>query len=662
MTEEQRVAAAASLQEVLTRSGVTKVIIIDDAYDPPILGELDPDAPTAFIAAIEDDEACRRRLAEIGVDLAGELTDEHIRILYNASGELGPLEVPWENLAGGHVRSKRVEVEALREILEKELGLEVLRSGPEKATEAQPGVAPIAFVDYVMGGGPDGSQRAKALVDQLLDVHDKAECPRPFILLMSNRNLSQAQVEEFRQSTTVLGGMYDFRPKDALIRPEGLFLWLAGVVTSIPNGQKLQKFVDVLGRTLSESHKDFMRIVRGLSLEDYAYIQLLSLQRDGQPLGDYLVWLLSTVLGDLVFGHGDMAALQRDIDAIRFSTVPPAQSGPSSTLADMYHRAQFVEVEDVAPHPRDPDERREHPYVHLGDLFLAPDQEHVWALLTAECDLAFAPDASRPFPERRAAKLIPGKLVALREPHRASDRTGITSEIFCHEDRRYRINWDPKGVVSFPLAKLRTWLDENALARKYRLRMPFALKLQLAYASDLTRVGMPVPPPFPQPMRAQLFGKGTNGEFLELSDLVDGEVFKLVAGEAVHCIITDQFLQRLGPAVERAVQEIESSIEQLDPRAVAPARARIEEIRSKVADVKQLLDIRDVHPLPKAGKSDTIVRGLLCISHGGSTRDRYTCQEPIALWVAEIPEPGTQPLDRHSAGESPIERQSEENR
>lgn len=643
MTEEQRVAVATSVQEVLKTAEVTKVIIIDDAYDPPVLEELDPDAPTAFIAAVEDDDDCRRRLDEIGVVLGAELTNDHLRVLHYATGKLGPLEELWAKLAGRHVRRKRAEVDALGEILEKELGLEVLRTGPEKATETQPGVAPIIFIDYFMGGDINGPQRAKALVDALLHRHDKSDHPRPFILLMSSRELSPAHIEEFRESTTVLGGMYDFRPKDALIQPQALFLWLASVATSIPNGQKLQTFVRGVEKSLSESRKEFMRIVRGLSLEDYAYIQLLSLQRDGQPLGDYLVWLLSTVLGDFVFGHGDMAVLQRDIDAMRFTTVPPAQSGPSPTLADIYHRAQFLKVADVAPHPRDAEERREHPYVHLGDLFMAPLTRDVWTLLTAECDLAFAPDASRPFPDQRAATLIPGELVTLREHNRAGDRTRITSEIFCHEERRYRIKWDPKGVVSFPLGDLRSWLDEKGLERKYRLRMPFALKLQLAYASDLTRVGMPVPPPIPQPMQAQLFWKGRTGEFAELSEAVDGEVFKLVAGEGSHCIITDRLIEKLGPAVEQAVQELEADVAQVEPRGLAAAKARIEGIKARVSDVKQLLEIRNVHSLPEVGKSRSIVRGFLCISHGGSTRGQYTCQEPLALWVAEIPESVVEP-------------------
>jgi hypothetical protein len=54
-----------------------------------------------------------------------------------------------------------------------------------------------------------------------------------------------------------------------------------------------------------------------MSFEDYTYIQHLALQDDGHPLGDYMLWLDTSQLIDLLLGHRDVAKQRARLDSGR---------------------------------------------------------------------------------------------------------------------------------------------------------------------------------------------------------------------------------------------------------------------------------------------------------------------------------------------------------
>jgi hypothetical protein len=86
--------------------------------------------------------------------------------------------------------------------------------------------------------------------------------------------------------------------------------------------------------------EEFIGGVKALSLDDYAYIQHLSLQKDGQPLGDYLLWLYNSYLGHLLFeSHKAIQEQKKIVDGLSRNYLPPSQNMPSNQLVKMYHSA-----------------------------------------------------------------------------------------------------------------------------------------------------------------------------------------------------------------------------------------------------------------------------------------------------------------------------------
>ena len=94
--------------------------------------------------------------------------------------------------------------------------------------------------------------------------------------------------------------MYHAAKKTALTDPLKFSLYMGLFETSLSYGRRIQSFVDRLHDSFELVKETFLERVGGLTLADYSFVQSLSLQNDSQPLGDYLVWLFSTYLGQLL--------------------------------------------------------------------------------------------------------------------------------------------------------------------------------------------------------------------------------------------------------------------------------------------------------------------------------------------------------------------------
>ena len=270
----------------------------------------------------------------------------------------------------------------------------------------------------------------------------------------------------------------------------------------------------------------FVDDVKALHLSDYAYLQMMSLQEDGHPLGDYMLWLFGSYIGQMLFRDEGVRAQRREIDKLVFTDLPGAQAPPSDMLARLYESATVEEVESELGHPRAPEGTAAEPHLHLGDIFVAEVRQEVLVIVSAQCDLEFAPGvASRPFRPNRAIVMIPGELQLLRESLRSSDVLKPRTEVFRHENECFRIVWEPKRVMSVPYGDISNWLRNRSYQLVARLRLPAALQLQQAFSADLTRVGLPTAPPIQRAaIAAKLYCAGENGKVVLFGKSYAGNV------------------------------------------------------------------------------------------------------------------------------------------
>jgi hypothetical protein len=373
--------------------------------------------------------------------------------------------------------------------------------------------------------GADGEERsihdAEKIAERIYMEFHKHKMP--LIVLMSSDPELETVKDNFREKSKLLGGLFHFVSKNDLEDQEKLGINLGAWAERREQGGEIQKFVNTVADAIDSIGKEFVKATRSLNLEDYAYIQNLSLASDGHPLGDYMLLLFSAHIGSMLFEKNDAVRTQQAIiDKISFDRLPIKTSMPSPYLIEMYDSALFNKhLGDISRHPSLPDlidpadtqvaehattlYNGENPSLSLGLLFVNDEVNEVRMIINAECDLAFTATGTRMCDADTSILVVPGILqeIRLNQPVPA----GVRTEFFRCKEKSYRILWQINKVISIKYQQVLKRLQDDRFTPYARLRLPYALEVQRAFAGHLTRIGMPVAPPLTMPVRVRVLGK-----------------------------------------------------------------------------------------------------------------------------------------------------------
>lgn len=526
---------------LLRDKGVNQVVVIDDAYDLP--WPIDRGTLLGFWSEIQADREIWRlfcQFTEIEPTEPETIGESVVIKLWQYRESLEePLRQLCDTILFASTLEKRDQLSAFARHLH-EVDIELIPIGQDGIIpdDIRP---PIIFIDYFMGADNDpyAVTRAKSIASGIYKKYGDAH--KPLIVLMSSVPGVHQLRESFRDESGLLGGMFYFVPKDDLTNREKFFLQLGAWARNLPTGYKIQNFIDALASALPSVIDNFMKDIKKLSIEDYAYIQNLSLLEDGHPLGDYMRWLYGSYLLHLLFTREESVRTQQaEMDKLRPSSPPLSQSMPSLKLAEIYSSALFEHADDVSGHPgADPvlGDGVFVPYLHLGDLFMSDTGNRMWMVVNAECDLAMSADGRRSIPADQSILLIPGLLQPLTEL--AVDLKKVRTELFEHGGQSYRILWEIKNVVAVPYGNIRMWMGEARCRRIAQLKQPYALEVQRAFSADLTRIGMPVAPPFYRPVKLQLLFRTFQDRLEVLSEPLENIAFVVVTKDHKEkCVLT----------------------------------------------------------------------------------------------------------------------------
>ena len=616
-----------SLKALLQKEGIERVAIVDDAFDSIAEGSLTAEEVSNLWALLEFDEEFHEQLDRMSIsvnstdDLTGALIDE----LLKSGSEVPRFEELWsQSVAGVRKAEALAPVTALREQLKEIFALDVQTFGSGVETTTLVDIGPqLVFLDWFLGD--DRVQTAEEAIANtethpaVLAAASKAqeileswpgERPKPLIVLMSSKRGVEANAGAFCRQAKILRGMFYAVSKATLSDPFTLRLNLNLYAMSLPTGRRLQSFMDALRNEFETARTRFLDTLSDLSLTDYASIQRLSLQKEGQPLGDYLLWLFSTFLGQMLFGEG-LKGVGNDLDRMTFEEALASAGPPSDTLTTIYHTALFdTSVGPVMGHPLAEGNggvpEQVHPAIALGDVLRRQDaaddteegngaatsdsndpedesqpapcvdgegadrsdgkqedstSEHairgksvpeLLLLINAQCDLAYRPTSE---PERGsmndlAILLLPGSLHSVGT--KGSRASQPKTELYQQDGKNYRIEWDLKNVQAVPLAEFLQWMKKERYERSARLRLPLALEIQRAFATDVARIGSPVSPPIYQPISVQLLQPNSQSNAYEtVGDLEEGEAaFLVLTRSGQQCVFTLPLLAKVKKLLE----------------------------------------------------------------------------------------------------------------
>ena len=657
-----------ALISLLREQGIQRIAIIDDAYDSLNLRGLTTEQAQDLWNNLKENAAFFEEVAKLGKPLNGstDLSEGIIDTMLDKPSDFPAFVAAWNSSRlGKDVNAQRKAPDKLLDLLTSSLDLEGRSFGNEVVTEDLENYSPqILFIDWDLGSGGDQvasavisggeqPQGVQAAIEKTQDIKEEWSDSGtwPLIILMSSWDNMKDYADDFCRETGILGGMFYAVSKNDLTTAFTLRMYMSLFAKSLAPGRQLQKFIDTLNEELESVGKEFSKRVGALSLTDYSYIKSLSLQDEGHPLGDYLTWLLGSYLGQLLFSDA-LGSVSSALDRMNLDGSLPTLHSPSDALTEMYHLALFnTSVGPVSSMPRiqsagDSTETQA-PALALGDVFQKmvggqdtptddedelpengePDGERrkhdLLMVINPQCDLVFTPGGgSRPVDKSRSILLLPGELRSLD----CSIQQGrpVKTELYRQDNENYRIEWYTKEVKSVPLGEFNDWTTDAGYKRVARIRLPFALEIQHAFAADLTRVGNPVMPPIYQTLPAQLLrGNGDIRVYEHMGDLQDEEgAFLVLAryeGELRQkCVLTIPLLVKLKSLLDEKLEEMKTELRSGDGSNEYLSQ-RIDTLERLSNEDSRWAEIRKPFDLPTSSNPKKFVGGYLHVLLGPVT-------------------------------------------
>lgn len=498
--------SAQSVRDLFDKSGIKNVAIIDDVFDPPGTNLSATDIENIF-NDLDAVPLVKRKLQLEGCTIKepADLTEKALLAIKRIAATDAEAQDVWDKIAAIS-EGKKAGVEKLASNLKKSLKLTVKKipaASARKRSNVVPDDSNVIFLDYELEAGKGGGDLSSSIVEKIY-AQFKGKPSAPLLILMSSLELTEADIAKFQKRSDFLSGMFYFVPKNDLYEVEKLHYRLAAFAKALPTGQVLQKFIEHLDTSLHAAKTTVFNDLRSLNIADYAFLQTLRLHEDGQPMGDYLMWLISAHLVKELGGIKAMKAVERAVSDLSFDDLPPTSAKPSPSLGALYSSAVMRPMDPLPDPKTDPMD-----YLQFGDLFRKGTSKNVLACITPPCDLAFGP--TRPIASDRSILFLTGKLFPIEKPLKPFEQRQPRTELVKLDTTMYRIVWDTKGLIQLTWGGLREKLDELKFKRVARLNTPFALEVQRSFATDLTRIGMPVSPPLYNPIRVELICTDTAG-------------------------------------------------------------------------------------------------------------------------------------------------------
>jgi hypothetical protein len=305
------------------------------------------------------------------------------------------------------------------------------------------------------------------------------------------------------------------------------------LVASYPDFLRLNAFVLAWEAALRTGTTKFLRSIRALDLADYANLQALVLEAEGEPVGDYVLDLYDLHLHHVLEGDEALIRAAKTLNEIKWNEYPPAQFMPTPELIEMMDGALFqnetrtrVEAE-INANPQD---------ARLGDVFLGPaptvvapaapaeaviptPPRYAFVVLSQACDIKHG-DAEQVLLMRGTVRPY-----TARQHENSRERTPVMKV----GDAKYSIEWNVIAPETWRIDDLAAKGAEGfRLVRRFRT--PFALQLQQDFIGNLGRVGTltAVPARFDAGLRV-FFKKRDNNALLLLERQAD-------AGDAVYLV------------------------------------------------------------------------------------------------------------------------------
>ncbi|OYU91639.1 MAG: hypothetical protein CFE29_01810 [Bradyrhizobiaceae bacterium PARB1] len=519
------------LLAAIRENGISKVAIVDDAFDAPTVTEenagdlldfLQNGLVDEFVAELEIDEAtidvARTALGDNDFE-SPELIDV-VRALYlRYVDTLDEAYNPRQIFA-----DQRENIENVTPILTMlnrcDPELQIARFGSDEGSAALfDEDTHLIFVDYFLEAGVSETatttkqRRAKELASQRVgDLIRKQKGKAASVVLMSSAD-KRGDAEAFRagigldDQSLVFASRFGFVRKTDFKTADGDVVCISNeagdelldVLQSYEFARGTHAALELWFRSAQEASKSVWDEIAKLGLKDFAYLHRFRLSQEGQEILSYLEWFFGQCLLDELGRRIDENAKgDARLEALKSGEaqrrVEGTFDGPTEAIAALYHKARIESP------------RGEHARFRLGDLFVKGTgaNRSIHAVLNPDCDLVER--GAKPKRLSKRSITVSGTLKKLDAPDSS------VAEFIRLANVPYNISWQKKNIETIEFDHL----GKSPYSFVGTLRPLYAQDLQRTILTDLGRVGLSVAPAMGVSARATVFLRTDNGNPKEM--------------------------------------------------------------------------------------------------------------------------------------------------
>ncbi|MBX3576082.1 MAG: hypothetical protein KF723_02650 [Rhizobiaceae bacterium] len=506
------------LQEAAKIGGVKKLAIVDDAYDPPEGGEIKEQAFNQFVQRLEDDEALvtelqvKSQLAEDDLNDWEALQDKEDLIqslwaLHVGTSDQSPpspgakdaLKLLFSDIEEDRL-IKLTQLKPLEDMLAGLTDIALLKLGSDTAPETIATVD-VIFLDLFLSGDIPAVVQGKKPPQSVLDKararalrylnsvkaatkDDAKKIPPAFILISSIA--TELIGRNFRKEAKQAVSRYRFVQKDAITRGEySPIIAIADILRTSKASALIEPLIRAWPVILGDASKWVQDRIELLDIADFGRLHSLSLQKEGQPVEDYLKELLASALAEQV------AKAFSNKAPVKVGTSPFAEmpgeyfDPPSNAFAELYGVTRISSDRGFrgldGTNPMSGDIYFEGKLPKVAKTLV---ERSILAVMSPICDLVERGDKP---PAAKSVLLLRGKLAHSQKQKSDPNPLVIGSRI-------YEIDWDLKYPQALSTKDLKKKVKKEELSWIGRLRPEHFLSLQGQYLSSLGRVGVLKPP------------------------------------------------------------------------------------------------------------------------------------------------------------------------
>lgn len=521
--------------EALQACGVSKVAIIDDVFDPPVVtadssGQILEFLESALVRETREilgldaatiqaalDAIAQDQLAD--PDLLACVSTYYRHYLKTDDARFDPAGA-FSRIKGSNLANTRPVIR----LLEKAEGIDVSWIGSDAdEIDAVGDEAHLIFVDFYLDAelpaegqprGAAGRNARELALDRIRRVVARQAGKAPSVVLMSSHAVAD-KAEDFRAEvgqdrTEIFASRFSFIEKtrlslaeDGEVRLEGdVADALLDIVQTYDFGRAVNEGLEAWLDNASAGVKAVRSDISTLKLKELAYLVRFRLMAEGEDLLSYLEWFFGERLLDRIARAADERAEAGegppDFKDAASATVEGALDGPTRAIADFYHGVRIQS-------PRKGRARTQ----RMGDLYLSGDGKAVFAVLTPDCDLVAR--GKKKLASVNDVLIVGGKVGAFDAPD-----TPVADFIMIG-GKPHNVTWNRKQLST------RAWTDlrDGVEGLNYigTLRPLYAQELQRRVLEDLGRVGVAVAPSIAMSAAVSVVYRNRAGVLTEIAAL-----------------------------------------------------------------------------------------------------------------------------------------------